>query len=156
MILYGLKKRLYDENSKKGGKWINEFPHVIWGLRTQPSKATGHTPFFLVYGLEAILPADIMWKSPRIEMYEEGEADETRQLELDSVKEARCNALVQLAHYLQGVTCYHNRNVQERSFSIGDLVLHHIQDKIGLHKLNSQWEGSFIVSKVTRLGSYRL
>jgi ribonuclease HI len=50
MIIEGLKKRLDDENSKKGGKWIHELPHVIWGLRTQLSKATGKTPFFLVYG----------------------------------------------------------------------------------------------------------
>jgi hypothetical protein len=65
---------------KKGGKWIHELPHIIWGLRTQPSKATGQTPFFLIYGSEAILPADIMWKSPRVEMYNKGEADEARQL----------------------------------------------------------------------------
>jgi hypothetical protein len=32
MIIDGLKKRLYDENSKKGGKWIHELPHVVWGL----------------------------------------------------------------------------------------------------------------------------
>ena len=38
---------------------------VLNGLRTQPSKATGQSPFFLTYGLEAILLADIMWKSPR-------------------------------------------------------------------------------------------
>jgi transposase InsO family protein len=94
LIIDGLKKRLYDETSKKGDKWIHELPHVIWGLRTQPSKATGHTPFFLVYGSEAILPADIMWKSLRVEMYSEGEADEARQLELDSIEEARCTALV--------------------------------------------------------------
>ena len=25
-----------------------------------------------------------------------------------------------------------------------------------MHKLNSRWEGPFIVSKVTRLGSYRI
>jgi hypothetical protein len=94
MIIEGLKKRLDDENSKKGGKWIHVLPHVIWALRTQPSKATGQTPFFLVYGFEAILPADIMWKSPSVEIYNEGEADEARQLELDSIKEARCTALV--------------------------------------------------------------
>jgi hypothetical protein len=41
MIIEGLKKRLYDENSKKRGKWINKLPHVIWWLKTQPSKATG-------------------------------------------------------------------------------------------------------------------
>jgi hypothetical protein len=71
-------------------------------------------------------------------------------------KEVRCNALLQSARYLQGVQRYHNRNVQERSFSIGDLVLYRIQDEIGLHKLNSRWEGPFIVVKVSRPGSYRL
>jgi hypothetical protein len=29
MIIDGLKKRLYDKNSKKGGKWIHELPHVV-------------------------------------------------------------------------------------------------------------------------------
>jgi hypothetical protein len=103
MIIEGLKKRLYDANNKKGGKCMHELPHVIWGLRTQPSKATRQIPLFLVYGSEAILPADIIWKSPRVEMYNEGEADEARQLELDSIEEARCTALVQSAQYLQGI-----------------------------------------------------
>jgi len=64
LIVDGLKKRIYDESTKKGGRWIYELPLVVWGIRTQPSKATGQTPFFLVYGSEAILPTDIMWKSP--------------------------------------------------------------------------------------------
>jgi hypothetical protein len=89
-------------------------------------------------------------------MYNEGEADEARQLELDSVEEARCTALVQSARYLQGIQRYHDHNVRERSFSIGDLVLRCIQDESGLHKLNSRWEGLLIVKQVTRQGSYRL
>jgi len=105
---------------------------------------------------KAILPTDIMWKSPRIEAYQEGEADEARQLELDSVGEARINALTQSARYLQGVRCYHDHNVQQRSFNVGDMVLRCILDETGLHKLNSRWEGPFIVSKVTRPGSYRI
>jgi hypothetical protein len=89
-------------------------------------------------------------------MYNEGEADEARQLELDSVEEVRCTALVQSARYLQGIRRYHDRNVRERSFSIGDLVLRRIQDESVLHKLNSRWEGPFVVKQVTRAGSYRL
>ena len=50
----------------------------------------------------------------------------------------------------------YNRNVQQRSFNIGDLVLRRIQDETGLHKLNFRWEGPFIVTKVTRPGSYRI
>ena len=62
-------------------------------------------------------------ESPRVEAYQEGEADEARQLELDSVKKAKINALTQSARYLQGVRRYHDRNVHQRSFNIGDLVL---------------------------------
>jgi hypothetical protein len=87
LIIDGLKKRIFDSTSKKRGKWLAELPMVIWGLRTQPSKATSQTPFFLVYSSEAILPADIMWKSPRLEMYDSTEADGSRQLELDSLDE---------------------------------------------------------------------
>jgi uncharacterized protein YrrD len=41
LILDGLKKRLYDKNCKKGGKWTDEISLVVCGLRTQPSKAIG-------------------------------------------------------------------------------------------------------------------
>jgi hypothetical protein len=85
-------------------------------------------------------------------MYNEGEADEARQLEQDSVEEARCTTLVQSARYLQGIRRYHDRNVGERSFSIGDLVLRRIRDESGLHKLNLKWEGPFIVKQITRPG----
>ena len=94
LIIDGLKKWIFDSTSKKGGKWLAELPMVIWGLRTQSSKATGQTPFFLVYGSEAILPVDIMLKSPRLEMYDSAEADGSRQLELDSLDEMRYNALL--------------------------------------------------------------
>jgi hypothetical protein len=80
LILDGLKKRLYDENSKKGGKWIDEISSIIWGLCTQPSKATRQSPFFLV-------PTDVMWMSPRLEMFQEGEANNARHLELNSADE---------------------------------------------------------------------
>jgi hypothetical protein len=126
MILDDLKKRLYDENSKKGGKWINEISSVVWGLHTQPRKVTGQSPFFLVYGSEAILPADVIWQSPRLEMYQEGEVDDARHLKLDSAEEVRCNVLLQSTRYLQGVCRYHDQNVQARSFNVGDLVLHRI------------------------------
>jgi hypothetical protein len=45
---------------------------------------------------------------------------------------------------------------QECSFNVGDLVLCRIRNMDGLHKLSSPWEGPFLVSKVTRSGSYSL
>jgi hypothetical protein len=79
---------------------------ATYHLGAQDSAVQSHrtnTIFFLVYGSEAILPAYIMWKSPRVEMYNEGEVDKARKLELDSVEEARCTALVQSARYLLAI-----------------------------------------------------
>jgi hypothetical protein len=81
-------------------KWIEELPKVVWGLRTQTSRATGYSTFFLVYKSEAVLPADLICTSPRIEQYDEGDAEHTHRLELDSTEEVRINATLQSAHYL--------------------------------------------------------
>jgi transposase InsO family protein len=59
MILDALKKRLYRENKKAPNRWLKELPAVVWGLRTQPNRNTGASPYFMVYGAEAVLPTDI-------------------------------------------------------------------------------------------------
>jgi hypothetical protein len=93
LILVGLKPMLYEELEDYGSKWIEELPKVVWRLRTQVSKATGYSPFFLVYGLEVVLPADLIWTSPRIEQYDEGEAEHTRRLELDSTVQKKSGSM---------------------------------------------------------------
>jgi hypothetical protein len=44
------------------------------------------SPFFLVYGSKAVLPTDVAFGAPRIQFYE-GEAEQTRRFDLDSLKE---------------------------------------------------------------------
>jgi hypothetical protein len=156
MMLDALKKWLHDAANSKGGKWIKELPSALWGLRTQPSKPMGQSPYFLVYSFEAILPVDVMWDSLAVEQYDEGVSEDSRRVDIDGLEEARCAALVQSARYLEGIRRYHDRNVKERSFNVGDLVLRRIQNTEGLHKLSSPWEGPFTVAKVTGPGSYRL
>jgi hypothetical protein len=94
MVLDALKKRLHDAANSKGGKCIKELPNALWGLRTQRSKP-GQSPYFLVYSSEAILPADVMWNSPAVEHYDEGVSEDNRRVDIDSLEEARCAALVQ-------------------------------------------------------------
>jgi hypothetical protein len=91
-----------------------------------------------------------------VEHYDEGVSEDSRRVDIDGLEEARCVALVQSARYLEGIRRYHDHNVKERSFNVGDLVLRRIRNTEGLHKLSSPWEGPFIVAKVTRPGSYRL
>ena len=71
MILQGLKPRIFNKLNKFGRRWLTELPLVIWSLRMTPSRATGFSPFFLVYGTEAILPTDLEYGSPRLKAYRE-------------------------------------------------------------------------------------
>jgi hypothetical protein len=98
----------------------------------------------------------LIWTSPKIEQYEEGEEEHTRRLELDSTEEVRVNGTLQSARYLQDLRHHYNKSIQQRSVQVGDLVLRRIQKPDGCHKLLSLWEGPFIVTKVTGPGTYKL
>ena len=67
--------------------------------------------FFLVYGAEAVLPADIEHDSPRVTQYTEAEVQEARQNDVDLLEEARELALSRSAIYQQNLRCYHSRKV---------------------------------------------
>jgi transposase InsO family protein len=123
MILQGLKPRIYNNLNKFGKRWIKELPSVVWSLRTTPSRATGFTPFFLVYGAEAILPTDLEHGSPMTKAYDDQSNQTNREDSLDQLEEARDVALLHSTRYQQSLRRYHARTVQPRGFQVGDLVL---------------------------------
>ena len=114
------------------------------------------SPYFLVYGSEAILPADITFRAPRVEHYNEEQAVAVQTEDVDRAKEERLITYVRIAKYLEGLRRYYHRNIKGRSFAVGDLVLRRKQKTEGMHKLSSPWEGPYVVKEVTRPGSYRL
>jgi hypothetical protein len=59
--------------------------------------------YFLVYSSEAILHADVMWESPVVEKYNKGISEDSRHVDINSLEEARCAALIQSARYLEGI-----------------------------------------------------
>jgi hypothetical protein len=61
-IFSAIKKRLLDD---KKGKWANQLPEVVWALNTTECRATGFTPFRLLYGFEAKTPQELKYGSPR-------------------------------------------------------------------------------------------
>ena len=114
------------------------------------------SPYFLVYGSEAILPADIAFRAPRVENYDEEQAVAIRTEDVNRAKEERLITCVRTAKYLEGLRRYYNHNVKGRSFVVDDLVLRRKQKTKGMHKLSSPWEGPYVVKEVTQPGSYRL
>jgi hypothetical protein len=78
---------------------MKELPSVVWSLKTTPSRATGFTPFFLVYGAEAILPTDLEYGSPRERAYDDQSNRTNREDSLDQLEEARDMALLHSVRY---------------------------------------------------------
>ena len=101
LILQGIKAKIFDPIEKYGAKWLQELPRVVWGLRTQRSRATGYSPLFVVYGSEAVLPSDIAFGALRIQNYDENEAEAARCTDIDSAEEHRLTASLQHARYEQ-------------------------------------------------------
>jgi ribonuclease HI len=93
-ILRGLKTRTYDCLKKHGANWANELPSVLWGNRTTPSRATGETPFFLVYGAEACLPPEILMGSPWVQPFDESMQEHLRREDVDFIDEHRWQAAI--------------------------------------------------------------
>jgi hypothetical protein len=75
-----------------------------------PSRATGFSLFFLVYGAEAVLPTDLEYGSPRTKAYDDRSNQTSREDSLDQLKEARDVALLHSARYQQSLRCYHAPN----------------------------------------------
>jgi len=156
MIIDALKKRLYTENDRVPGRSMKELSAVVWGLQTQASRNTGVSPYFMVYGSEAVLPSDITFRSSRVKNFDQSMADNARELEINCMEEKRLISCFRTAKYLEAIRRYHNKNVKDRSFVVGDLVLKWKTSQEGTHKLSTPWEGPFVVTEVTRPTSYRL
>lgn len=88
-----------------------ELPAILWSLRMTPSRTTRHTPFFMIHGVEAVLPTDLDYGASRVMMYKEKEAKEFLKDSLDQIDEARDIALIHSARYQQSLCRYHSRRV---------------------------------------------
>ena len=71
------------------------------GAADHANRTTGYTPFFMVYGADAVLPCDIIHDSPRVRMYEKREAELDRQDSLDALEEEHDVAKARSAFYQQ-------------------------------------------------------
>ncbi|KAG7564974.1 Reverse transcriptase domain [Arabidopsis suecica] len=156
-ILSNLKKRL---SHLKGG-WYDELQPVLWAYRTTPRRPTGETPFSLVYGMEAVVPAELNVPGLRRTEAPLNEEENSAMLDdsLDTINERRDQALIRIQNYQQAAARYYNSKVKSRPFFVGDYVLRRVFDnkkEEGAGKLGINWEGPYIVTEVVRNGVYRL
>ena len=116
----------------------------------------GETPFFLVYGAEAVLPHEVKHRSTQVLAFDEACQDAEREMDLVLGEERRREATLRVVRYQQALQRYHCRNIRPRTLEVGDLVLRLVLSREGLHKLSPMWEGPFNVVHVSRPGAARL
>jgi hypothetical protein len=61
---------------------------------TIASRATGETPFSLVYGAEACFPPEILMGSPWVQSFDESMQEQPRRKDVDSISERRWQAAI--------------------------------------------------------------
>ena len=66
----------HQEIKKFEGRWVQELQLVLWGLQTTPTRPKGFTPCFLIYDVDAVLPEEIGYASPRVYAYDEDTIEE--------------------------------------------------------------------------------
>ncbi|KAL2235091.1 UNVERIFIED_CONTAM: Ribonuclease HI [Sesamum indicum] len=151
-LLQHLKTRL---EGAKGG-WVEELPGVLWAYRTTPRTATGETPFCLVYGSEAIIPAEIGEETARVTQYTEEENSQERAFDLTVIEEGRDRAYAKILRYKSMMTRSYNRRVRPRHFQVGDLVLKKVEVSKHVGKLDPTWDGLYKVVEIRKKGTYIL
>jgi transposase InsO family protein len=154
LVCAGLKKRLLRPLKCAAGAWVEELPSVLWSLRTTPNASTGYMPFFRLFGVEAVLPTDVHYCVPRVVAYVEEDAQTALADALGLLDEARDIALARSTVYQQSLRKYHNRRVRGQSFEPSNLVL--CLKQTSTSKLESPWEGPYLVHEAIPGGAYQL
>ena len=153
-LLTALKKRL----DAAKGKWVDELLGVLWAYRTTAHRPTGISPFALSYGMEAIIPTEIGMLTLRTDMPEQSNTEFIIK-ELDTTNELCETAAVWIASYLRRLVNLYNRCVKPQVFKPRNLVLRKVFENTAdpvAGKFQANWEGPYIVTQVSKSGSYAL
>ena len=132
---------------------------MLWAYITTRKSVTQETPFTLAFGTEEVAPVEVGLKSPRVEFASTEHNDETLCLKLDLLEEKREQVLKRIKEYHRKTAKYYDQRVRPRSYMPGDLILKNLLlvRKDPMHgKLEPNWEGHYIVSRIVRPSNYEL
>ncbi|KAL0457908.1 UNVERIFIED_CONTAM: hypothetical protein Slati_0418000 [Sesamum latifolium] len=96
--------------------WAEELTSVLWAYRTTPRGSTGEIPFSLVYGTEAIIPAELGMPSHRVMNFSEECNENLLRENLDLIEELKEKAFLRAQRYKNIMISSYNRRVKPRKF----------------------------------------
>ena len=106
----------------EGADWEENLPAALWAYRTAYKVMTGHTPFQLMFGQEAVVPAEFMIPSLRIALENKLDDVESLQRRLNNLNELEEKRL--LAQWATEVTqnrrkVWHDKHLKRNRFQLG-------------------------------------
>jgi hypothetical protein len=107
LIFKAIKKILEGE---KKGKWVDVMPTIVWSHNTTVCRAINFTPFWLMYGAEAVLPEEIKHQS--LQTTTETTACPNEVEENDLLESDRLKAVVNLEKYQEEIRAWRNPKVK--------------------------------------------
>ncbi|KAL0355399.1 UNVERIFIED_CONTAM: hypothetical protein Sradi_3986800 [Sesamum radiatum] len=138
-------------------KWVEAKPLArISEGEDNPRGSIGESPFSLVYGTEAIIPAKLSTPSHKVMNFSEECNENLLRENLDLIEELREKAFLRVQRYKNIMTSSYNRRVKSRNFQVGDLVLRRADALKPIGKLDPTWEGPYKVTSVIGKGAYEL
>ncbi|KAL0411430.1 UNVERIFIED_CONTAM: hypothetical protein Slati_3732700 [Sesamum latifolium] len=152
ILVQGIKKRL----DRARDNWVEELTSALCSYRTTPRGSTGESPFTLVYGTEAIIPAELGMPSHRILHFNEEHNSQLLREHLDLVDELRETTFIRTQRYKSTIINAHNKRVKARHFQVGDLVLRRVDTLKPVGKLDPKWEGPYKITKIIENDAYDL
>ncbi|XP_070013854.1 uncharacterized protein [Nicotiana sylvestris] len=122
-------KKILRKMIQSSRKWHEKLSFALLGYRTTVRTSVGATPYLLVYGTKAVIPAEVKIPSLRIIVEAESEDNEWVKIHLEQltlIDEKRMAAVCHGQLYQQRMSCTYNKKVWPRNFEVGKLVLRRI------------------------------
>ncbi|XP_073133727.1 uncharacterized protein [Henckelia pumila] len=138
----------------KGNGWTSFL--VSYGPIGRLHEHPWESPFNLVYGVEAVAPAEIGEPSLRVQQYLSIENEQAMRLSLDLIDELREEASLRAEKCRAMMTKAYNNKVKHMPFQVGYLVLRKVNVLRPIGKLDPKWEGPYKYIEIVRREVYRL
>jgi hypothetical protein len=151
LIFEAIKKILEGE---KKDKWTEVMPRAVWSHNTMVYRATNFNPFRLLFKAVAVLPEEIKHQSLRTTA--KAPLCPNKAEEKDLLESERLKVVTNLQKYQDKTRNWRDPKVKRRYFDVGNLVLLRSPRTKGSGKLESKWEGIYVIIEKTRPGAYHL
>ena len=126
--------------------WDDLLPYVLYAYRTAVHSSTKETPFYLMFGRDAISPTDLLWSELPETRY--NDTPDYREQMMERMQRAWTHALRNIEESQVKAQVYYKENPKE--LKVGDLVRVHTPVlKAGVAaKFHKPWTGPFRVLKI--------